>query len=154
MPVSSGWVGSSAVSNTGDRWMSAAGGKLRLPTPFWMSQMVGRSRFNYQVRIGHWRTEMRGDAFGYAYGQAGSISPNSLMGYTVLLFGPGEYMHQLIVSVNNHAINGRRARVSVEGLGTWEGTFSSARLQFHVPECWRWFRDRNNQTINVLMEAI
>lgn len=41
-----GWIGSSAANETGERWMSKAGGKVRLPTPFWMSQMAGRGKFN------------------------------------------------------------------------------------------------------------
>lgn len=41
-----GWIGSSAAAETGQRWMSAAGGKIRLPTPFWMSQMAGKGTFN------------------------------------------------------------------------------------------------------------
>ncbi|HFR2371789.1 TPA: hypothetical protein ACHVHB_003817, partial [Shigella sonnei] len=43
MGVASGWVGSSAKSETGEQWMSAAGTKLGLGKPFMMSQMVGRS---------------------------------------------------------------------------------------------------------------
>ncbi|EMR7383451.1 hypothetical protein WJ707_005000, partial [Escherichia coli] len=43
MGVTSGWVGSSAKSETGEQWMGAAGTKLGLGKPFMMSQMVGRS---------------------------------------------------------------------------------------------------------------
>lgn len=43
MAVGSGWVGSQAVAETGQRWMSAAGSALRTPAPFWMSSLVGRS---------------------------------------------------------------------------------------------------------------
>lgn len=39
-----GWIGTSAVAETGQRWMSAAAGQLRLGTPVWMSQFAGRSR--------------------------------------------------------------------------------------------------------------
>lgn len=39
-----GWIGSSAVDETGERWMQAAGIKLRLGSAFWMSSMAGRSR--------------------------------------------------------------------------------------------------------------
>ncbi|EAR9329218.1 TPA: hypothetical protein R4G38_003172 [Salmonella enterica subsp. enterica serovar Kentucky] len=34
MTINSGWVGSSAVSETGQRWMSAAGRSVRVGTPF------------------------------------------------------------------------------------------------------------------------
>ncbi|KDY50908.1 phage tail fiber adhesin Gp38 family protein [Escherichia coli 2-460-02_S3_C1] len=43
MGVTSGWVGSSAKSETGEQWMGAAGTKLGLSKPFMMSQMVGRT---------------------------------------------------------------------------------------------------------------
>ncbi|EAO5057048.1 hypothetical protein E8A35_26680, partial [Salmonella enterica] len=43
MAVGSGWVGSQAVAETGQRWMSAAGSALRTPVPFWMSALVGKS---------------------------------------------------------------------------------------------------------------
>ena len=39
-----GWIGSSAVSETGQRWMSAAAGQLRLGLPVWMSRFAGVSR--------------------------------------------------------------------------------------------------------------
>lgn len=38
-----GWIGSSAVSETGQRWMYQAGQALRLTPPFYMSQFAGRS---------------------------------------------------------------------------------------------------------------
>ncbi|CAH1615631.1 tail fiber protein; host specificity [Escherichia phage UGJNEcP4] len=39
-----GWIGTSAVAETGQRWMSAASRELRLGNPSWMSQFAGRSR--------------------------------------------------------------------------------------------------------------
>lgn len=47
MAISSGWVGSSAVNETGQRWMIAAMEAVRLGRPAWMSQMVGRSKEVY-----------------------------------------------------------------------------------------------------------
>lgn len=47
MAISSGWVGSSAVSETGQRWMSAAMEAVRLSRPAYMSAMVGRSKEVY-----------------------------------------------------------------------------------------------------------
>ncbi|BAQ22925.1 tail fiber adhesin [Edwardsiella phage PEi20] len=38
-----GWIGASAVSETGERWMAQAGAKVGLSTPFWMSSLAGRS---------------------------------------------------------------------------------------------------------------
>ncbi|QXN75949.1 long-tail fiber adhesin [Escherichia phage BF15] len=39
-----GWIGTSAVAETGQRWMTAASRELRLGNPSWMSQFAGRSR--------------------------------------------------------------------------------------------------------------
>ncbi|HHK8998598.1 TPA: receptor-recognizing protein [Escherichia coli] len=44
MAIQAGWVGSSAVSETGQRWMSAAMEAVRLGRPAYMSAMVGRSK--------------------------------------------------------------------------------------------------------------
>lgn len=43
MAIGSGWVGSQAVEETGQRWMSAAGAAVKVSTPFWMSALVGKS---------------------------------------------------------------------------------------------------------------
>lgn len=51
MPVQSGWVGSSAVTETGQRWMSAARTTLRLNAAGWMSEMVGKSK-EYVINVG------------------------------------------------------------------------------------------------------
>ena len=40
--INSGWVGSSAVAETGQRWMSAARTDVRLGAVGWMSEMIGR----------------------------------------------------------------------------------------------------------------
>ncbi|PEH74290.1 receptor-recognizing protein [Edwardsiella tarda] len=39
-----GWIGSSAVAETGERWMSAARRAVRLSPSGWMSEMAGRSK--------------------------------------------------------------------------------------------------------------
>lgn len=44
MAVQGPWVGWSAVAETGQNWMGGAAGVLRMGIPFWMSQMIGRSR--------------------------------------------------------------------------------------------------------------
>lgn len=46
-----GWIGSSAVAETGQRWMSAAGSAVRIGVPFWMSQMAGQSVYNISIPI-------------------------------------------------------------------------------------------------------
>ncbi|WNL62933.1 tail fiber protein [Citrobacter phage Ci1] len=44
MAVQGPWVGSSAVAETGQRWMSTARTVVRLPAAGWMSEMNGRSK--------------------------------------------------------------------------------------------------------------
>lgn len=51
MAVTGPWVGSSAKAETGEPWMAQAGAKLRLGTPFWMSNMIGRSVFNFSLTV-------------------------------------------------------------------------------------------------------
>lgn len=46
-----GWIGSSAVAETGQRWMSAAGSAVRIGAPFWMSQMANQSVYNISIPI-------------------------------------------------------------------------------------------------------
>lgn len=65
MAIQSGWVGSQAVAETGQRLMSEARKVLRLPGNGWMSEMVGRSK-GYQMTIGwedsrqtHWSGYLR-----------------------------------------------------------------------------------------------
>lgn len=42
MAVQGPWVGGSYVAETGQRWAIDAASVLRLGTPFWLWQMVGR----------------------------------------------------------------------------------------------------------------
>lgn len=44
MAIVGPWVGWSARTETGEPWMAAAGAVIKLGTPFYMSQMVGRSK--------------------------------------------------------------------------------------------------------------
>ncbi|QPX73627.1 putative distal long tail fiber assembly catalyst [Cronobacter phage vB_CsaM_Cronuts] len=46
-----GWIGSSAVDETGERWMAQAGAKVRLTTPFYMSRMAGQSVYNINFTV-------------------------------------------------------------------------------------------------------
>ncbi|QPB08776.1 tail fiber receptor binding protein [Klebsiella phage Metamorpho] len=47
MAVTGPWVGSSAKAETGQAWMKQAGEVLRMSTPFWMSNMIGRSKWHF-----------------------------------------------------------------------------------------------------------
>ena len=54
MAIKAGWVGSSAVAETGQRWMSAAMQAVRLGRPAYMSAMVGRSKeIHYSIGANH-----------------------------------------------------------------------------------------------------
>ncbi|EPS9111452.1 hypothetical protein ACVURN_004500 [Klebsiella pneumoniae] len=53
MAVTGPWVGSSAKAETGEAWMAQAGAKLRIGTPFWMSNMIGKSVFHLIFRINY-----------------------------------------------------------------------------------------------------
>ena len=46
-----GGIVSSAVAETGQRWMAAAASVVRLGVPVWMSQMAGRSKYNISIPI-------------------------------------------------------------------------------------------------------
>lgn len=39
-----GWIGESAVNETGQRWMDAAMRAVRVSVPGWMSSMAGQSK--------------------------------------------------------------------------------------------------------------
>lgn len=53
MAVTGPWVGSSAKAETGEAWMVQAGAKLRIGTPFWMSNMIGKTVFELIFRINY-----------------------------------------------------------------------------------------------------
>lgn len=46
-----GWIGSSAVGETGQRWMSAAASAVRIGAPLWMSQMANQSVYNINFTV-------------------------------------------------------------------------------------------------------
>lgn len=72
MAVASGWVGSSAKSETGEQWMSAAATKLRITArPFMMSAMVGQSvERNVAYSIGANNSYTNATLINYANGLA------------------------------------------------------------------------------------
>ncbi|ELD1608249.1 putative receptor-recognizing phage tail fiber adhesin (plasmid) [Escherichia coli] len=49
MSIVSGWVGSSSVTETSQRWVSAAGAAVRVGTPFSMSNLVGKSVVDFTM---------------------------------------------------------------------------------------------------------
>ncbi|BBC78319.1 tail fiber adhesin [Escherichia phage EcS1] len=53
MAVTGPWIGSSAVAETGQRWLINAATALRLGTPFWASSLSGRSR-SFFITVGQY----------------------------------------------------------------------------------------------------
>lgn len=51
--IGGGWVGSSAVAETGQRWMSVARTTVQLGAAGWMSEMAGKSRMTHTINIQH-----------------------------------------------------------------------------------------------------
>ncbi|AXD22175.1 MULTISPECIES: hypothetical protein [Enterobacteriaceae] len=82
MAIGSGWVGSSAVSTTGQRWMSAAGSKVKVGTPFWMSSLVGKAMQDFTVVVGRntyaFRAQISNGQFIQGTSSYGGFSNNSV----------------------------------------------------------------------------
>lgn len=86
MTIASGWIGSSAVGETAQRWMSAAGPTINVGVPFWMSALAGKSKglkvAVARTQIGILPPGVRGPqpypilAFGYLQGKGGSVVGN------------------------------------------------------------------------------
>lgn len=123
MTVAAGWVGSSTVGETGQRWMSVAGPALQLGVPFWMSTLSGRSisiSFNITGTYG-------GDATGLYYGF------NSALG---LGFVSGNYYGRQIIGFYTKipTVNGQQTVTCLILAGAMSGSVSlvvfGGRYQF------------------------
>ncbi len=53
MAIGSGWVGSSAVATSGQRWMSAAGSAVKVGKPFYMSSLIGKAMQDFTMVVGN-----------------------------------------------------------------------------------------------------
>ncbi|UWM66545.1 hypothetical protein [Enterobacter sp. CP102] len=83
MTIASGWIGSSAVGETAQRWMSAAGPTINVGVPFWMSALAGKSKglkiVVARTQIGVLPPGVKGPqpfpilAFGFLKGKGGSV---------------------------------------------------------------------------------
>lgn len=96
MAISGPWIGSSAVAETGQRWMSAAGAAVRVGTPFWISALGGQSKYDFELLIGYvysanipWR--------GYSTGAGGGV-------YGTKYYDPAGY------SLSNFYVQGQSNR--------------------------------------------
>lgn len=86
MTIASGWIGSSAVGETAQRWMSAAGPAINVGVPFWMSTLAGKSKglkvTVARTQIGILPPGVKGPqqypilAFGFLQGKGGSVVGN------------------------------------------------------------------------------
>lgn len=85
MTIGSGWVGSFAVAETGQRWMSAARTTVRLSAAGWMSELVGKSKADAIMTVGKYTN---GPIVTYGYISSGQTATGSMTGtiggYTVL----------------------------------------------------------------------
>ncbi|BBC78320.1 tail fiber adhesin [Escherichia phage EcS1] len=51
MAIAGPWIGSSGVAETGKRWMQEIGAAVRMPAPFWASNLGGRSVYNISFGV-------------------------------------------------------------------------------------------------------
>lgn len=91
MAINGPWVGSSAVAETGERWMQVAASAVRQGTPFWMSSLQGRSRQNFEFncqsrRSGQSVTRVGYSDFGPGDGAFGGMVSGDCQGYGVSAF--------------------------------------------------------------------
>ncbi|QDH49179.1 tail fiber adhesin [Pantoea phage Phynn] len=78
MTINSGWVGSSAVNETGQRWMSSAGSVVRIGTPFWMSRLVGQSKEDFKLNVA--KSSPSTNITYYGYGEKGYATTSGTFG--------------------------------------------------------------------------
>lgn len=161
-----GWIGSSAVNETGQRWMSAAGAAVRRPAPFYMSQLANQSKFNTVMTIGSFDNESYGRNYGFLYGGyitwfpngGGALSPDTIGGQRMCaLFSYGGYVRTGFMGVG---MLNRNVRVMIEGLGTYTTNCNQRNSSI---SCWGevwlpgwggWLKDRIGGKVNVLVELL
>lgn len=75
------WIGSQAVAETGQRWMSQARPVVNLPAAGWMSEMAGRAKWNAVLIIGR---KGSGSIWGYSSGFYGGLTNNTGQSISIL----------------------------------------------------------------------
>lgn len=68
MAINGPWIGSSALAETGQNWMSAAGSVVKVGTPFWISSLNGKSKSNATIVVGKTLDSAHGAASATYYG--------------------------------------------------------------------------------------
>ena len=69
-----GWMGSSAVAETGQNWMLNAAGVVRQGSPFWMSWLGGKSRQHFEIVVGSYVPNTNTHYYGYGTNAATTVS--------------------------------------------------------------------------------
>lgn len=150
-----GWIGSSAVNETGQNWMSAAGAAVRRPAPFYMSQLASQSKFNSYMIVGTGKNNWSDSSMSYGFnndnwGVWGTLSPSTFSGRTFwsLSYQNNDY---IFIRVNSA---GFTMRWTVEGWGTvswWIGKTTDA---YPAGGLGAFIKARLGQRINMLIEIL
>lgn len=159
-----GWIGSQAVSETGQKWMSSARTSLGLSATGYMSEMVGKSRGS-RLTIGN--LNFIGQNYGYSHanqdlsptGQAmGSLSSDTFNGVLCTQIAVYAVMgDELTVNMVGNHVN--RLEITIEGAGTMSvgrSDFYDNQSEFKYPwgGIYSWFQARNGQVVNVSLRLI
>lgn len=155
------WIGSQAVAETGQRWMSQARPVVRLPPTGWMSEMAGRSKFNGILTIGRRNSSI----CGFSRGDYGALNHSTGQNISVLASTNRDWDQGINqgVYISNFNAGYNRCELILEGFNNNEvlvlpnhGTngVDGSRLYF---QNWRidvynWMTARLNQSVNVLIE--
>lgn len=162
MAVTGPWVGSSAKAETGEAWMVQAGAKLRIGTPFWMSNMIGQSVFHLIFRI-NYAQGSSGDPSRYRgfFKKGLSVNIGDSANQPTLNAFPGGEVGSLVAITN---IKGdpyclsiwqgqdRRVKVSIfrsDGAEQYDVYFSGTTMS----DGWRRYRCENAGGLNGYFEA-
>lgn len=155
MAIGSGWVGSQAVNETGQRWMSAARTAVRLGAAGWMSEMVGRSTFNTYMIVGSGRNNWSDSSVSYGFnndnwGVWGTLNPSSFAGRTFwsLSYQNNDY---IFIRVNSA---GFTMRLTVEGWGTVQWWIGRTTDAYPAGGLGAFIKARHGQRINMLIEIL
>lgn len=158
--VSGGWVGSSAVNETGQRWMSAARTTLGLGAAGWMSELVGKSKSSKMV-IG--TGSFVSTYFGYsrnAIFSCGSLSPDRVSGIYITEVAANTSNGNLL-EVHFQENAARTIEVSIPGAGAvraGRAEYFPATNESVYRLSWGgiygWLQARNGQTVDVTIRLV
>ncbi|HBT4785585.1 TPA: hypothetical protein MB364_000888 [Klebsiella variicola subsp. variicola] len=171
-----GFIGSSAVNETGKRWMNEAGASVRVGTPFWMSQLSGLNVWNVSMVVsgnkpatgaivaGSWNHKNI-IAWNVMLDSRGSISGISGTGFEIGAFGIAEPSKSVgyndSMSIRGSGNFDTNWRVDLEGGATFYLNNTGRSHQgWRTYECtdkqglYDWLRARDGQTIQACFTQI